>query len=104
MANWNLRCQSCNALEMHVICSMFSIPPCPECGGERAIATVAQNYSPSGIFPFTVNHVNGKPMVIESLAHLRKVESTYGVAFSAFNKDNINDLDPMKDVPRYKGK
>ena len=104
MANWNLRCQSCSDVEMHVICSMFNIPACPKCGGDRAIATVAKTYSPSGVFPFEVNHVTGKPMTIESLAHLRKVERDYGVAFSAFNKDNINDLDPIKDVPRYKGK
>ena len=43
-------------------------------------------------------------MVIENLSHLRQVEYKFGVAFSAFNKDNINDLDPMRDVPRYKGK
>lgn len=88
---------------MHVVCSMYNIPACAKCGGERAIATFAKNYSPSGIFPFTVNHVTGKPMTIENLQHLRQVESKYGVAFSAFNKDNIHDLDGMKDLPKFKG-
>lgn len=57
----------------------------------------------TAVFPFMVNHVDGKPMVIESMHHLRQVESKYGVAFSAFNKANINDLDPLKDVPKYRG-
>lgn len=100
-AMWNLQCPACNDIELHVQCSMFAIPAC-SCGNERFIA-------PSGfsvrtpIFPFSCNHVDGKPMVIESMAHLRSVERTYGVAFSAFNKDNINDLDPLKDVPKYRG-
>ncbi len=100
MPNWTLRCQTCGDIEPHVICSMFAIPPC-KCGGERAIATFAKKYSPSGIFPFVVNHVDGKPMTIENISHLRQVERDYGVAFSAFNKDNVNDLDPLKDVPRF---
>lgn len=103
MANWNLRCQDCGEVENHVVCSIYAIPTCPKCGGERALATFVQEYSPSGVFPFTVNHVNGKPMVIESLAHLRKVESNYGVVFSAFSKDNHRDLDPIKDLPKFKG-
>lgn len=102
MANWTLRCQTCGEVEQHVVCSMYAIPAC-KCGGERAIATFTRTYSPSGVFPFTVNHVTGKPMTIESMAHLRKVERDYGVAFSAFNKDNINDLDPIKDLPKFKG-
>ncbi len=101
MANWNLRCQTCDDTEYHVICSMFNPPPCPKCGGERAIATGYRNYSPSGVFPFTVNHVDGAPMTIENISHLRQVERDYGVAFSAFNKANINDLDPMPDVPKF---
>jgi hypothetical protein len=59
-------------------------------------------YSKTAGFPFTVNHVDGKPMVINDLQHLRKVEKQYGVVFSAFSKSNVNDLDPLKDVPRYR--
>jgi hypothetical protein len=80
---------------------MFDIPVCSKCGGERAIATKYRQYSPSGVFPFTVDHVDGKPMEIHSLSHLRQVEKDYGVAFSAFNKNNVNDLDGMKDLPRF---
>lgn len=56
----------------------------------------------TAIFPFTLNHVDGKPMTITDMGHLRRVEKQYGVAFSAFNKDNVRDLDPLKDVPRYR--
>ena len=42
-------------------------------------------------------------MTIDSLAHLRKVEKEYGVVFSAFSKANIRDLDPHRDLPRYRG-
>lgn len=59
--------------------------------------------SKTSIFPFTVSHVDGKPMQIESLQHLRKVEKDYGVAFSAFSKANINDTDPLRDPPTYRG-
>lgn len=59
-------------------------------------------YSKTAAFPFTVNHVDGKPMVIESLGHLRSVEKKYGVVFSAFSKSNERDLDPIRDLPRYR--
>lgn len=60
--------------------------------------------SGSGVFPFTVPHVDGKPMVIESMQHLRQVEKNYGVVFSAFSKDNIRDTDPTdRNLPRYRG-
>ena len=59
--------------------------------------------SGSGVFPFETTHVDGKPMRIESMQHLRKVESKYGVVFSAFSKSNINDLDPIKNPPKFRG-
>lgn len=99
-AFWNLKCEKCEKVYENVQCSMFAIPPC-DCGGERCLTSTKMGRST--VFPFTVNHVDGKPMTIESLHHLRQVEKTYGVAFSAFNKANINDLDPMSDVPRYRG-
>ena len=55
------------------------------------------------LFPFTVNHVDGKPMVIESLHHLRTVERDFGVVFSAFTKDNIHDVSETPGVPRFRG-
>jgi hypothetical protein len=80
---------------------MFDIPPC-DCGGERRL--ISTRMGRSVIFPFTVNHVDGKPMVIESLNHLRQVENRYGVVFSAFNKDNYQDLSPVdRNLPRFRG-
>lgn len=103
MANWNLTCEACKSLDQNVVCSMYTPPPCPTCGGERLIAPTSVRKWDHGIFPFTVNHVDGKPMVITDMAHLRSVENSYGVAFSAFNKDNIHDLDGLKDTPKYRG-
>jgi hypothetical protein len=83
---------------------MFNIPPCPQCATEQVLAAGGGRYSSrtSNIFPFTVNHVDGKPMVINDLQHLRQVEQRHGVVFSAFSKDNINDLDPIKNPPTYR--
>lgn len=55
-------------------------------------------------FPFETPHVNGKPMVIESLHHLRQVERQYGVVLTAFsnNKSNWNDS-VGRDLPRFRG-
>lgn len=100
-ALWNLRCPACQTVLMHQECSIFNLPNCV-CGTQLMIAPTGIS-TRTPIFPYTLNHVDGKPMVIESLAHLRKVEQRFGVAFSAFNKDNINDLDELKDVPKYRG-
>ena len=99
---WNLNCPTCSELFENVECSMYSIPACPQCGGERYLAP-SGSIRKSGIFPFTLNHVDGFPMEIRDITHLRQVEKQYGVAFSAFNKDNVRDLDPLKEVPRYRG-
>ena len=101
-AFWNLQCTGCNNYSTDVECSMFSIPVCPDCGAERALAPCG-SIRKSGIFPFTVNHVNGSPMEITDLGHLRRVERDYGVCFSAFNKANIRDLDPIRDLPKFRG-
>jgi len=101
-AFWNLQCTGCNEHFANVECSMYAIPVCPTCGAERALAP-AGAFRKSLIFPFTVPHVDGKPMEITDLGHLRRVERDYGVVFSAFNKANINDLDPIQDLPRFRG-
>lgn len=102
-AYWNLTCLGCDEAFSNVACSMYDIPACPSCGGERRLVTSHMLTLGTGIFPFTVPHVDGKPMEIRSMSHLRQVEKDYGVAFSAFNKANINDLDPLRSVPVYRG-
>lgn len=86
-------CPKCGT---HIFIGMF-----PFCSGDPSDHGAVSPKTAG--FPFTVNHVDGKPMVIESMQHLRKVESKYGVVFSAFSKANERDLDPIKDLPRYKG-
>lgn len=103
MANWNLRCPECDDIQLNVVCSMMNLPNCPKCGVQYVLAPSTMSYLGTNVFPFTVPHVNGKPMTIESLSHLRKVEKDYGVVFSAFSKDNINDMDGIKSLPKFRG-
>ena len=88
----SLKCEKCG-VELQI--GMY-----PFCKGQESDHGTV--YSKTAGFPFTVNHVDGKPMVIESLHHLRKVERQYGVVFSAFSKANERDVDPIKDLPRYR--
>jgi len=82
-------------------------PPCESCGGTLTVLPLAQpsrRYVGS-VFPFTTNHVDpdGKPMTIENMGHLRAVEKQYGVVLSAFSQRSVNDMTPIKDLPRYRG-
>jgi hypothetical protein len=83
---------------------MFAIPQC-DCGSERFLSN--QGIAPkSRVFPFEARHVSpdGKPMIIESMKHLRDVERSHGVVFSAFNNNENNSIDATKgDLPRYRG-
>jgi len=99
-AFWNVQCEICKSVTENVQCSMFDIPKCT-CGGERFLFST--KISRSTLFPFVVNHVDGSPMQIESMNHLRAVERQYGVVFSAFSKGNINDLDDIQGLPRFRG-
>lgn len=89
---------------------------CPSCGHQLAVGEypfckgreddhITRRARPhNGIFPFTLPHIDGKPMEITSIDHLRKVERQYGVVLSAFSKESINDLTPIKDLPRFNEK
>lgn len=100
-AYWHLHCLTCNVIEPNVACSMYDIPVCSKCGSERFLAPAA-GIRKSGIFPYTCNHVDGQPMEIRDMVHLRQIEREYGVAFSAFSKDNIRDTDGMSHLPTYR--
>lgn len=61
-------------------------------------------HSKNALFPFEVNHVDGSPMVIESMNHLRKVEKDFGVVFSAFSHRSSNNVDAVDaNLPKYRG-
>lgn len=80
-------------------------PPCDACGGTLTVLPLSQpsrRYVGS-VFPFVTTHVDpdGKPMTIENMGHLRQVEREYGVVLSAFSQRSINDITPIKDLPRY---
>ena len=50
-------------------------------------------------FPFVTSNVDGKPMVINSLRHMRKVEQQHGVQFHAYAFDEKNFKDPPQQDP-----
>lgn len=86
---------NCDRCGIELLVGMF-----PFCKGNQADHGTV--YSKTAGFPFVCPHVDGKPMVINDLQHLRKVEKQYGVVFSAFSKSNERDVDPIKDLPRYR--
>lgn len=63
----------------------------------------SKSFTKTSVFPYECTHVDGtgKPVVIESLGHLRKIEKQYGVVFSAFSQ-NRNNPDAIRDLPRHK--
>ena len=59
----------------------------------------------TALFPFEGRHItpDGRPITIDSLQHLRRVEREYGVVLPAFTNANLRDVDPIKDPPAYRG-
>lgn len=55
--------------------------------GEGKIATV-----PGAMFPYSTTNLTGKPVMVQSLRHLRKLEAQSGVHSVAFNQ-NSNHFD-----------
>lgn len=90
---------------------------CEKCGAELNIGSFPfckgnpadhgfMGFSKSNVFPFEARHVapDGKPMTIDSMHHLRRVERDLGVVFSAFNNETNNSVDATKGpIPRYRG-
>lgn len=87
-------CEKCGAL--------VGIGMWPMCKGRQ------EDHGPvvgkSSVFPFETQHINGRPMVIESLHHLRQVERQYGVMLSAFSRDKSKWNDTHNEqMPRFRG-
>lgn len=75
----------------------------PFCRGKAEDHGVSVMVKGAG-FPFETKHINGKPMVIESLHHLRSVEKQYGVVLTAFSNNRSNWNDNIRgDLPRFRG-
>jgi hypothetical protein len=66
---------------------------CTECDHPALLAKV-----PGSMFPYVTTHLDpdGKPVVIQSLRHLRQLEREYGKHSWAFNMDEKH----WGDVPR----
>ncbi len=104
---WNINCPICNEISYDAECSIYSIPICSKCSSERTLASTDSIVTyKSNVFPFESRHVtpDGKPLIIESMKHLRDVEKSHGVVFSAFNNNLNNSIDPLSgELPRYRG-
>jgi hypothetical protein len=55
---------------------------CLECAPYAHIRPV-----PGSMFPFVTTHLDGHPIEVKSLWHLRQLERQYGVQNFAFNED-----------------
>lgn len=82
---------------------------CPDCGAIRFFGDwpwcphgSSTMKSGGGLFPYTTCHISGTPIQVESLHHVRQLEKRYGVVLPAFSKDNVRDVDPIKNPPRYR--
>lgn len=62
---------------------------CRRCPSPRA------HNVPGSMFPFVTAHLDGRDVTVNSLYHLRKLESQHGVDSFAFNADSKN----WNDVP-----
>ncbi len=54
---------------------------CESCGApmERDLRVEARTHIPSSAFPYVTKNINGKPIKVESAAHLRQLEKEHGV-------------------------
>lgn len=94
----SVRCEKCGA-ELEI--GMF-----PFCRGREVDHGPVP--SKTSVFPFEARHVtpDGKPIVINDIAHLRKVEREYGVVLTAFSREKGNwdyANTQREELPRYRG-
>jgi len=78
---------------------------CAACGASMTRLLYTDGWSrKTGVFPFTSTHIDGtgKPIVVESLGHLRSLEATYGVLATAFSQDPSNSLETPKELPQFR--
>lgn len=98
-----MTCAACGPQGEHYIVSSRADYTCPQCGApcEKQVLTARPK---SAVFPFVTPHVDGKgrPMVIEDIGHLRRVEREYGVTLTAFSQNPSNPA-AIQDAPRYRG-
>lgn len=97
-------CKSCGAQQERFFWASSNVPAC-KCGGELDMLPLGASgaFIKTSVFPYECPHVDGtgKPVMIESLGHLRRIEKQYGVVFSAFSQ-NRNNPDAIRDLPRHK--
>lgn len=69
-----------------------------DCGGE--LDWEHSGITHNNVFPYVHPHLTGEgPVVVESLAHLRKLEKRYGVNVHAFSQDSV---DSPKKLPVFR--
>lgn len=96
-------CTNCGQHQERFYWVSGELPEC-KCGGKLDMLPLSTTYSKSRVFPFTTPHIDarGRPIVVEDIGHLRRLERQYGVVLSAFANEPSNP-DNIKDPPQYRG-
>lgn len=74
------------------------VDPACACGGRLEMLPLSARISKTAVFPYVHPHLtgDGKPVVVESLGHLRALERKYGKVVHAFSQDSV---DSPRDLP-----
>jgi hypothetical protein len=99
----DFQCQSCHLVQERFYGPAVT-PQCRDCGGDLDMMPLSSTLPKTSVFPFITPHIDpdGKPMIINDIGHLRRVEKQYGVVLTAFSH-NPNNPDAIRDLPRYRG-
>jgi predicted nucleic acid-binding Zn ribbon protein len=96
------KCTACNHEEERLVPMTGPPPACQQCGAptEKTANLRSGLYQKTGIFPYETTHItgDGKPVMVESLGHLRSLERKYGVCVTGFSNHDTN-LDTPRDLP-----
>jgi hypothetical protein len=98
-------CKSCQMTQERFYWASSGFPVCT-CGGELEVLPLQaplRDHS-TGLFPHVTTHLtgDGKPIQVDSLSHLRKLEKQYGVIVHQFS-NNRGNPDSPRDLPKFRG-
>lgn len=106
MPLYDYRCEDCGTEDERYVAvrALADEQYCRKCGYVATRQPYGNGVSrKTAVFPFTSTHIDGtgKPIVVESLGHLRRLESTYGVMATAFSQEP-NNQDTPRDLPEFR--
>lgn len=104
MPLYDYQCENCGAAAERYTPRELQDVRCGGCGRVMTRLNFTGARAKTGVFPFVTPHIDadGRPMVIEDLGHLRRVEREYGVTLTAFSQNPSNPAH-IQDAPNYRG-